>query len=390
MKTQELAKDWYEKFSRYAQDLYPEINYSFEHCLGLAEMGLEVRALAKEKGELLLGHYYQRPEVQEVCDFVGDSLGLGIKAKEISGSDLKRVRMSAVRFMGDTVKIILGDKARVFMPNFSGCSLVASIFGIKVDFQKESEAEISLKLLHGKPAINKIDSWISKNPTGLVLSYVNSDYETKAKSYTVYTSRNAFKVLEHTMKNNPGKKVLILPDKYLASLILGMAKNSHNQWILPELVDVFDGACHVHEKKIGSDALDIAMEKYPDADLLIHPECGCAVECMARAAAGEIKNRESYSVSTQEMIDHAKKPGTKKEFIVATESGMIYTLRKSVPEKNFWPVSGSAVCEFMKATTLENLLLSMKDSNEEKYEILVPEDIRDKARFAIDRMLEIS
>ena len=393
-----LGRAWYELFRR-SQDLYPEVDYTFEHCRELAAMGIEVRRRAEERGELLLGHYYQRPEVQEVCDFVGDSLGLGLKAKEILempedmlyetlGRKISKVRMSAVRFMGDTAKIILGNRMRVFMPRFAGCSLVASLYGIKVDFRKMSEETLSKRLLNERPSRDVIDQWRERNPDGIALSYMNSTPEAKAKSWAVFTSRNALKVLEYAMRENPGRRVLMLPDKYLTSVILGMAFRAGNQWINADLVDSFNGACHVHEQKISRTALDAAMDLHPDAELLVHPECGCAVECMARAASGEL-GRKSYFFSTQEMIWHAAKSGTANEFIVATESGMIFTLRKNVSEKRFYPVAENASCEFMKATTLENLLESMNVPDDERHEVILDEAVRKSAWQAIDRMLKI-
>ena len=217
---------------------------------------------------------------------------------------------------------------------------------------------------------------------------MNSTPEAKARSYAVYTSRNGLKVLEYTMKNNPGKRILMLPDKHLVAVFKGLARKSNNPWIIDGLVDEFEGACHVHEQKINRLALDETMDEYPDAALMVHPECGCAVDCMARVSSGELK-RESYFFSTQEMIWHAKKLESGNEFIVATESGMIYTLRKNVPNKKFYPVTQNAVCEFMKATTLENLLESMKADDESRHEVVLAESTRLKAWNAIDRMLKI-
>lgn len=394
-----LAEDFYNKFTAFAVDLYPDIHYTREYAQELAETAIEIRRRAVEKEELLLGHYYQRPEVQEVCDFVGDSLGLGLEAKKILemsedelsrtvGRKISRVRMSAVRFMGDTVKIILGNKMRVFMPRFSGCSLVASLHGIKFDYKSMKEDDISKLLLELHPRKDAVDLWREKNPEGIVLSYMNSTPEAKAKSWAVYTSRNGLKILEAAMRENPGKRILMLPDRHLVAVFLGLALKQDNPWIKANLVDPFQGACHVHEQKINLRALDEVMDRYPNAIFLIHPECGCAVDCMARASSGELK-RESYFFSTQEMIWHASKPGSGEEFIVATETGMIYTLRKNAIGKRFYPVAANANCEFMKATTLENLLESLRDLDEEKYEVFVPEDVREKAWQAIDRMLKM-
>jgi len=402
MSVDELADEFYRKFNAYAADLKPKVDYSRDYCRHLAVLAIRVRAIAEEKGELLLAHYYQRPEVQEVADFVGDSLGLGLEAKkilELSPDDLQkklgrknsvtRVRMSAVRFMGDTVKIILGDRMRVFMPRFSGCSLVASLHGMRrMDFSKMSAEDVSRWLMNHTPAKDAIDSWKEQNPDGIVLSYMNSTPEAKAKSFAVFTSRNGLKVLEYAMRENPGKRVLMLPDKHLSAIFLGMAAKQTNEWIRGDLLDPFDGACHVHEQKISRHALDEAMERYPDAVLLVHPECGCAVECMARVSSGKM-NRESYFFSTQEMIWHAAKEKSGNEFIVATESGMLYTLRKNVPHKTFYPVTEDAVCEFMKATTLENLLESMESDDDSRYEVTLDEDVRLNAWDAIERMLGI-
>lgn len=401
--TSVLAADWYERFSRDAQDLYPEVDYSKAHCLELAEKSVAIMRLTVEKEELLLAHYYQRPEIQEVAErvgFVGDSLGLALEAKKILemppdelsksvGRKISRVRMSAVRFMGDTAKVVLGDAMRVFMPRFAGCSLVASLQGMRtIDFSKTPEPELSRLLLTEQPRVTAYDVWLKNNPTGIILSYMNSTPDAKRKSWAVFTSRNALKVLEYAMRENPGSPVLMLPDKHLTAVILGMARRENNPWINPDLVTPFDGACHVHEQKINAGALDEALDRYPDAALLVHPECGCALECMARAASGTL-GRKSYFSSTQEMIGHATKPENGNEFIVATESGMIYTLRKHAPGRKFWPVTTNAQCEFMKATTVDALLESLASPSEESYEVILPADVIREARRPIERMLSV-
>ena len=132
------------------------------------------------------------------------------------------------------------------------------------------------------------------------------------------------------------------------------------------------------------------MGQHPDADLLVHPECGCAVDCLIRAQSGGFGQRQTVICSTQGMIEHAKRPETGKKFIVATETGHLYTLRKSVPGKQFIPVTEQAVCEFMKLTTLKDLLCSLQDSDQAKYEVLVPKEIRENAAVAVERMLQIT
>ena len=388
MSVQKLARYWYELFQETALDLNLDTQYTIADCEKLAEMGIEIRRLAREKKLLLLAHYYMRPEIQKTCHFVGDSLGLGLKAQELitnQSGQVNAVWLSAVRFMGDTAKIILGDDMPVFMPKFSGCSLVASLHNIPFDYRKDSERETSIKLLEKTRGKHSVDAWLEKNRGGIVLSYMNSDPESKAKSWAVFTSRNAMKVLENAMRENPGKRVYMLPDQFLSNFVLSMAKANNNPWIRPELVDVFDGLCHVHAQKISPLALDEALAKYPNAALLVHPECGCAVDCFVRVAKGLIP-RPTFIGSTQEMIEYAKRPDTLDELIIATEAGHIFTLRDQVPDKIFYPVTSNATCEFMKATRLEDLYNAIRDSDWSKYEIKLPSAIMRDARPAIDRM----
>lgn len=388
MSVRELAEYWYVLFNRTVLDLNLNVQYTKAYCLDLAEMATEIRRIASERNLLLLDHYYVRPEIQKTCHFVGDSLGLGLKAQELvqnQSGQITAVWLSAVRFMGDTVKIVLGDNIPVYMPKFSGCSLVASLHGVHFDYRRHSEQETSIKLLEKPQSEHPIDVWFKENPGGIVLSYMNSDVESKRKSWAVFTSRNALKVLEYAMKENPGKRVYMLPDQFLSNFVLEIARANNNPWIKPELVDVFEGMCHVHAQKISPFALDEALLQHPDAALLVHPECGCAVNCFIRVAKGLIP-RPTFIGSTQEMIEYAKRPDTPHEIIVATEAGHVFTLRDLVPNKIFYPVTSNATCEFMKATKLEDLYNAIKNPDWSNYEIkLSSETIRD-ARPAIDRM----
>lgn len=390
MSAKELGQYWYELFNRSALDLNLDTQYTAEKCLELAEIGIAIRRIAAEKKLLLLAHYYMRPEIQKTCHFVGDSLGLGLQAQKLiinQSGQVSAVWLSAVRFMGDTIKIILGDNMPVFMPKFSGCSLVASLYDIPFDYRQHSEQEISIKLLEKRQDEHPVDAWLKKNKGGIVLSYMNSDPEAKAKSWAVFTSRNALKVLEHAMRENPGKRVYMLPDQFLSNFVLGMAKANNNPWIKPELVDIFDGLCHVHAQKISPLALNEALAKYPNAALLVHPECGCAVDCFVRVARGLIP-RPTFIGSTQEMIEYAKRPDTPNEIIIATEAGHVFTLRDQVPNKTFHPVSSQATCEFMKAIRLEKDLYNTISSPDwSKYEIQLSPAIIKDARMAINRML---
>ena len=388
MTVQELAQDWYKLLQRTAPDLNLDIQYTQADCTELAEIAISTRRIAREKKILLLAHYYMRPEIQKTCHFVGDSLGLGLKAQELIKSQSNQVLavwLSAVRFMGDTVKIILGDSMPVFMPKFSGCSLVASLHNVPFNYRKDSEQKISARLLEKMEGEHPVDAWLNKNPDGIVLSYMNSDPESKRKSWAVFTSRNALKVLESAMRENPGKRVFTLPDQFLSNFVLEMARANNNPWIKPELVDVFDGLCHVHAQKISPFAMDEALARYPNAALVVHPECGCAVDCFIRVAKGLIP-RPTFIGSTQEMIEFSKRPDTPDEIIVATEAGHVFTLRDQVPDKTFYPVTSQATCEFMKATKLEDLYNAVNNPDWNKYEVRLSSEIIRDARPAMDRM----
>lgn len=388
---EQLSRELYWMLPPCAGDLYSDIPYhSYEYDQYLARLMLEIREAAMLKRVLLMAHYYMRPEIQLVCDFTGDSLGLALKTQELLGHENAPagVWLSAVRFMGDTMKVVLGDAMHVCMPKFSGCSLVASIRDIPFNYQIHSESHISQILLKGWDRQHPVDTWLAKNPDGIVLSYMNSDSETKARSWAVFTSRNAMKVLECAMRENPGKKVFMLPDQYLSHFVLTMARAQKNPWIKPEMVEVFPGLCHVHAQKIESFALDEALVRYPNAALAVHPECGCSVSCFARVAQGKI-DCQTFIGSTQEMIDFAKRPDVPNEIVVATEAGHVFTLRRNVPDKTFYPITAKAMCEFMKATTLEDLHRAILDSDQSRYEVTFSSDIITRARAAIDRMLAI-
>ena len=341
---------WHDDFSRFAEDLYPR-RYSRDYVKLLAEMGEEVRRLARQKNSTIVAHNYQYPELQEVAETVGDSLGL---SEYVAKRKAPRVDFCGVLFMGETAKTILGNSSRVYMPDRPGCSLVASI-----DHRR-------------------IDNWVAHNPDGVLVSYINTDAQTKARSHYICTSRNAAQVLEHAAQRYPGRRVLFLPDKYLGAVALSQTGVDRS------LVDLYDGACHVHAK-IGETALEEAFDAHPDAELLIHPECGCASSCLSKTLSGALPYKKAYFLSTEQMLWHARKSRCS-EFIVGTEKGMLYRLRKQVPGKTFYPVSESAICEYMKMNTMEKLLDSLRN---DRVEIEVDPEIQMRARTAIEQMLAI-
>ena len=379
MTARELATQWEELFNLHASDLYPG-RYATAKCLELAEQGLEIKQLAAEKQSLIVAHNYLYPEFHEIADAVGDSLGLSFLVRD---RQAQRVDFQSVYFMAETAKIITGDKTRVFVsdqPAVLGCSLV---FGTDHRW---------------------IENWREINPGGIVVTYINSDARLKAMSDFVSTSRNTAAVLRYAADKNPGKKILFCPDKFLGWVMRSLAG-------LPtETVDVYDhsfagfkACCYVHEKA-NQNALENALDEHPEAELLIHPECGCASTCLFKIQQGEIPNGKSYFLSTEKMFYHARASAAK-EFVVATEKGMVYRLRKGLPGKKFYPVSLEMQCDYMKANTLDKLLRSLREdrleiilcddccdprnSKQDEKTIHLPKSIAAKSSQAINRMLAI-
>ncbi len=343
--------DWYDTFNRAAGDLYPG-RYTREYTAQLTDIARRIAELAVSKRSLIVAHNYQFPELQEVAAEVGDSLGL---SRYVARQTSPRVDFCGVWFMGETAKTILGDRAKVYMPDRPGCSLVESID-------------------HAR-----IRRWKQTCPEGIVISYVNTDATTKALSDYICTSRNAARVLDHAAESNPGKRILFLPDKFLGSVSI-----AQSEVVDPSLVDLYDGCCHVHAK-IGETALEDAFDRHPEAELLIHPECGCASHCMSKVMQGNSPYQKAFFLSTEGMIRHAEESPAR-EFIVGTEMGMVYRLRRRLPGKVFHPVSPDAVCEFMKMNTLEKLLGSLE---RDQIEVTIKPETARRAQRAIDRMLSI-
>ncbi len=382
------AELWHEKFSRFAEDLYPG-RYTRAKCVELAEQAEEVRRLAEEKRSMILAHNYQLPELQEIGHFVGDSLGLAFKARDAGAT---RIDFSSVHFMGATAKLIVGDATRVFVqgdPAVHSCSLVRGTD-------------------HGW-----IQRWKTKNPTGVLVTYVNSDVLTKSISDYIATSGNTAQVIVRAAQDHPDAQILVLPDKFLGYVMKQQAiEAAAKQGITidPDRIEVYsnpfagyNACCYVHEK-IGPDAPERALDEHEDAELLLHPECGCASSCLVKLAQGKLPKDRVYYRSTEGMLQRARESSAKM-FIVGTEIGMVYRLRKLLPDKKFIPISSDAVCDFMKQNTLEKLLASLRD---DKYEIVFDDaadaqaevlrgdkiwmnrTLATQAKLAIDRMLAIT
>ncbi|MFB3852613.1 MAG: quinolinate synthase NadA [Vicinamibacterales bacterium] len=383
-----VASRWYELFSRYAEDLYPG-RYTYERCRALAEQAIEIRRLAAEKQSTIVAHNYLYPEFHEVADMVGDSLGLSFYVRDRKAA---RVDFESVYFMGATAKIITGDQTRVFVPDRAhvlGCSLV---FGTD----------------HGW-----LENWKAANPGGILVTYVNSDAYTKSISDFVCTSRNADRIIAHAVKCYPGRPVLVLPDKFLGFVmkqralamlaVEGIAADPALIEVYTQKKDEWSACCYVHEA-IGDSAVDGMLEEHSDAELMIHPECGCASSCLFKLNAGTIPRERAYFLSTEGMLGHARQSPARK-FIVATEKGMVYRLRKECPEKTFLPVSETAECRYMKANSFEKLIASLRG---DRIEIVlcddccdprqpyeddrvshIPRSVAAPARTGIERMLSV-
>ncbi|MBI4433174.1 quinolinate synthase NadA [Candidatus Uhrbacteria bacterium] len=377
------ATEWHHDFQRYAADLYPG-RYTMDFCHELAALAEEIRALAAERQSTIAAHYYTYPEVQAVADVIGDSLKL---SRAIHAAQAPRVDFASVFFMGETAKITTGDTTRVFVqdtPETLGCSLV---FGTDLTW---------------------IRRWRAKHPDGIIITYVNSSAYTKSLSDYISTSRNTDLVIATAARAHPGCPILVLPDKYLGHVMRQRAAMRYG--VDPDQVEVYqerlgvwNAACYVHEE-IGPHATEAALEEDPAAELLIHPECGCASSCLRKVQQGIIPQERAYFCSTEQMIERARSSPARR-FIVATEKGMVYRLRKAVPEKEFVPVSAAAECRYMKANNLEKLLRSLREDRMEivscddccdpehpfrdERTIHLPRSTAAGAKVAIDRMLAI-
>lgn len=294
----------------------------------------KINKLRKEKNAVILAHNYQLPEVQDIADYVGDSLGLSLEASK-TGADL--IVFCGVNFMAETAAIICPEK-KVIMPEANaGCPMAGMI---------KAEDVRKLKSLH---------------PGYIVVAYVNTTAEVKAESDYCCTSANAVKVVEK-LKD---KGIIFIPDKYLGDYVSGQTGKK---------MVLFNGFCPIHVM-ILPEHIIAARKQHPKALVIVHPECLPETIKMADKVA-----------STGGMIKFAKESPSK-EFIIGTETGMIYRLKKEIPSKSFYPATELAVCPNMKATTLEKVLWSLE---EEKTVITVPAKIALRARLAIDRMLHLA
>jgi quinolinate synthase len=299
----------------------------------------EVKALASERGAVILAHNYQVPEVQDVADHVGDSLGL---SRHAAATDAEAIVFCGVHFMAETAKILSPEKTVLIPDPDAGCSLASSI------------------------TAEQLRQWKSENPGAVVVSYVNTTADVKAETDYCCTSGNAKAVIEAIPRD---QEILFLPDMYLGLWLEKVTGRKLNIWL---------GECHVHAG-IRPEDIERWQKEAPDAELLVHPECGCASQAMA------FGNERTHILSTEGMINFAK-ASPKPRMLVATEIGIIHRLEKEAPGKRFEPVNPKAFCKYMKMITLEKLRDSLRDW---KYEVTVEPEIAARASGAIERMVAL-
>ena len=307
----------------------------------------KIMRLKKEKDVVILAHNYQIPEVQDVADFTGDSLGLSRQAATVSQ---KTILFCGVNFMAETAAIISPQK-KVILPDLeAGCSLSDSI------------------------TLNELKNWKKQHPGAIAVGYVNTTAEIKSELDYCCTSSNAVNVVKAIPEE---KEILFLPDMFLGSYVAKMTgrKNIH----------IWAGECHVHAGITPEDVTK-KLDSMKDAELVIHPECGCTTPFMYDVADGSFDDKKVSILSTEGMLKHVTESKSK-NFVVATETGILYKMKQQNPEKTFIPASEKAECQYMKMITLEKVYDALIN---EKNLVTVPKHIANKARLAIDRMLAIS
>ncbi|MFC0313753.1 quinolinate synthase NadA [Gordonia phosphorivorans] len=310
------------------------------------EWAAEIKRLAKARNAVILAHNYQLPAIQDIADYVGDSLGLSRVAAEVEADE---IIFCGVHFMAESAKILSPDK-RVLIPDErAGCSLADSI------------------------TAEQLREWKADYPDAVVVSYVNTTAEVKALTDICCTSSNAVEVVASI---DPDRDVLFLPDQFLGAHVKRETGRDN--------IHIWAGECHVHAG-INGDELTEQADSHPDAELYIHPECGCATSALYLAGEGAVPEDKVKILSTGGMIDAARE-STAKQVLVATEVGMLHQLRKAAPDVDFQPVNPRAACPYMKMITPAALLRCLTEGRDEVH---VDPEIAAKARLSVQRMIEI-
>jgi quinolinate synthase len=312
----------------------------------IAALQAEIRALAVEKNAIILAHNYQRAEVQDVAHFVGDSLGLSRRAAAVSEAVIV---FCGVHFMAETAKVLAPDKA-VLLPDLAaGCSLADTI------------------------TPEEVRGWRQQFPDYVAVGYVNTTAAVKAELDYCCTSGNVLDVIDAISEE---KGILFLPDMFLGAHVRRMRPDRR--------VEVWMGECHVHAG-IDIDNLEAARAAHPGAEVLVHPECGCASRLLYRMADGDLPPEGIHIASTEGMIQLTKSLAAD-TFIIATETGIIHRMEQMAPGKRFVAADRAAECAYMKTITLRDVRDALLHH---QHEIDVPSEIRLRAKLAIDRMVAL-
>ena len=313
----------------------------------------EVRSLADARGAVILAHNYQLPEIQDVADYVGDSLGLSLRA---AAADTDTIVFCGVHFMAETASVLCPHKL-VLIPDLdAGCSLADSI------------------------TAEQLREWKAGHPGAVVVMYVNTTAEVKAETDYCCTSANAVSVVAHIYREHgEDTEILFGPDMFLGAYVEKTLGRSMHVW---------DGECHVHAGIKPAD-INAVRAAHPGADFLIHPECGCSTSVMEYVAAGDVDADGVHMLSTGGMLGYARgiNGPPARTAIVATETGMLHPLRQAAPDVEFIAANEAAHCRFMKMITLPKLRDSLRDG---VHEVKVAAEIADRARLPIERMVAIS
>jgi quinolinate synthase len=305
----------------------------------------QVRDLARRRDAVILAHNYQVPAVQDVADYVGDSLELSRVAAEVDASEIV---FCGVHFMAESAKILAYDK-RVLIPDKdAGCSLAASI------------------------TADQLRAWKAEHPGAVVVMYVNTTAEVKAETDYCCTSANAVQVVNSIP---PDKEILFGPDMFLGAHVERETGRKLHIWM---------GECHVHAGIQPAD-IQTTLARHPDAELHIHPECGCSSQCMYLLSTGDLPRERTFVLGTGGMVRRARESDAS-TFVVATETGMLHRLRKENPRAGYIPANEEAVCGYMKMITPTKLLRCLQTGRDE---VTVPKEIADRARLAIERMIAV-
>jgi quinolinate synthase len=306
----------------------------------------EVRALAAERDAVILAHNYQEPAIQDVADHVGDSLAL---SRIAATTDASTIVFCGVHFMAETAKLLSPEKTVLIPTALAGCSLADTIDA------------------------DQLRAWKREHPDAAVVAYVNTSAAVKAESDVCCTSSNAVEVVNSIPADRP---VLFLPDQFLGDHVRRQTGRDN--------IEVWLGECHVHAAISPTDLIG-TVRAHPDAELFIHPECGCASSAIWLAGQGELPAERVKILSTGGMLDAARHTSARTT-LVATEIGMLHQLGKANAHTSFLPVNPKASCRYMKMITPDLLVRCLREGRDE---VSIPDDVADAARRAVQRMITL-